>query len=68
MRMLFRSNHVYILLTAVMNGAFAIDLQRRTGWQGRVQLAGSLALAVAPLVLTVAFFVEPHRIGSRGRS
>ena len=59
MRMLFRSAHVYILLTALLNAAYALNLRPLPGWRRGVQLLASVMLAAAPVVCLLAFFVEP---------
>ena len=60
MRMLFRSAHIYILLSALINGAISINYIALPGWRGRLQFVASLAIAIAPVVLLLAFLVEPR--------
>lgn len=59
MRMLYRSAHVYILLAALINGAFAVNLTTASGWRRWVQLLASAAIAASPVVFLMAFFFEP---------
>ncbi len=59
-RMLYRSRHIYILMASLLNlgiGVYFIYAGQR--WRRRLQLAGSTLIAVAPVLLIVAFFKEP---------
>ena len=60
LRMMFRSNHIYILMAGLINigiGSYLVPSERR----GRriLQLIGSSFLLVAPVLLVCAFFSEP---------
>lgn len=60
MRMMFRSAHVYILMSALVNlvmGCY-LKLQDQPAAR-RVQLFGSLLVLITPAIFLVAFFVEP---------
>jgi hypothetical protein len=60
MRMMFRSAHVYILLAALLNLLVAAHWRpQEQPWRRWLQQAGSVALAVIPVMFTIAFFVEP---------
>ena len=59
MRMLYRSAHVYILLGAFINAAYAINLRVPQGTRRWLCFLGSLFIALAPLIFTLAFFFEP---------
>ena len=59
-RMMFRSNHIYILLAGLLNiaiGTYMITA-RETRKKG-VQIFGSVCLLAAPVILIWAFFHEP---------
>jgi hypothetical protein len=59
-RMMFRSTHVYILLSGLLNIAVGTYLSHsKTRWRKRLQLAGSYLILAGPFLLTVAFFYEP---------
>lgn len=58
-RLLFRSAHIYLLLAALLNLVLGMYLQLHPGPRARIlQLAGSLAILAAPLLLTLSFFME----------
>jgi len=59
MRMLIRSAHVYILLSAIPHLLLGIYFTWRLGWRGNCQVFGSFFLMLAPLVFLGAFFFEP---------
>ena len=56
MRMLYRSAHIYILLSALMNVVAGIHMPAPSG---RLQRIGSMLLLVAPLFFLLAFAIEP---------
>lgn len=59
-RLLFRSRHIYLLAGALMNVLTGVYLQLRpAGWRRAVQLAGSMLLLLAPVLLLIAFLTEP---------
>lgn len=63
-RMMFRSNHIYILMAGLINigiGSYLILSQQRR--RRILQLIGSSFLLVAPAVLIGAFFYEPSGRG-----
>jgi hypothetical protein len=66
-RAVYRSRHIFILLTAIANLARAAGVSLDKFPAGLATLAASAILAVAPLVLTAAFFIEPP-LGVDGRS
>jgi hypothetical protein len=65
---MYRSNHIYILLAGLVNVGLGLYLAARPpGWRGRVQVAGSALVMAAPILLAVAFFRDPplasvHRV------
>src|ERR1700722_8560881 len=61
-RLMFRSRHLYILSAALVNLMLGLYLERHGwGWRRVVQTAGSAALLASPVLLVVAFAVEPGR-------
>ena len=63
-RMLFRSTHIYLLFTALLNLVLGVYLPAASpGWRCWLQRTGSLFLLAAPLLLGVAFLTEPWLTG-----
>jgi hypothetical protein len=61
-RLMFRSRHIYILASGLVNLVLGLYLQRQTrGWRRVVQAIGSAFLIASPALLIVAFSVEPAR-------
>lgn len=61
-RYLFRANHVYILLSGLLNIGVGTYLVLHTQpWKRTLQFVGSALLIVASVVLLAAFFYEPPR-------
>jgi hypothetical protein len=63
-RMLYRSRHIYILLTGLVHlgmGSYITD--RVQTKQRTLQLIGSLMLTIAPVLFILAFFKEPNMTG-----
>ena len=59
-RMMYRSAHVYLLLTALTNLVMGAYLERHDRIVMRIiQFVGSIMLLLSPLGFLVAFFVEP---------
>ncbi len=62
LRMMLRSRHLYIMLAGAVNAVLGLYLIRQApGWRTIVQHSGSVLLLVAPVLLTVAFFIEAPR-------
>jgi hypothetical protein len=63
-RMLYRSRHIYLLLSGLLNVALGTyyGSSGRT-WRRRFQSIGSCLILTAPPLLLAAFVVEPHRSG-----
>jgi hypothetical protein len=61
-RLLYRSRHIYVLLTALVNLALGAHARGVAGRQNRViQMTGSAAVAAASAAMVVAFFYDaPH--------
>lgn len=59
-RLLFRSTHIYLLFTALLNGALGLYFSpAQQPVARRLQVAGSLLLLTAPLLALAAFLSEP---------
>lgn len=59
-RMLFRSDHIYLLLAAVTNASLGLYFQpAASAWRTSLQAIGSLALLAGPPLFLIAFFTEP---------
>jgi heme A synthase len=59
-RFVYRANHVYILFAGLLNvavGAYLCLHARR--WRRKLQVAGSIMLLIAPVILVLAFINEP---------
>lgn len=60
MRMMFRSAHVYILLSALLNMVLGAHLSpAEQGWRRVAERTASALLVASPAVFTAAFFIEP---------
>jgi hypothetical protein len=61
-RLMHRSRHLYILAAGLVNLMLGLYWQRRPDrWPFVVQTAGSAFLVLAPILLVLAFAVEPDR-------
>ena len=61
-RLMFRSRHIYILGSALVNLVLGVYFQRHTGgWRRVVQAIGSAFLIASPVLLLWAFTAEPGR-------
>jgi hypothetical protein len=61
-RLLYRSRHIYILASGLVNLMLGLYLQPRpAGWRLKAQIIGSALLTVSPLLLIWAFGAEPAR-------
>ena len=61
-RMLYRSRHIYLLLSGLLNLGIGIYFTpRQPGWRRTLQIIGSLLIVVTPGLLLAGFFVEPNR-------
>ena len=59
-RMMFRSRHIYLLLSGLVNlGVGAYFTYRVARWRRALQVAGSALILLAPPLMTAAFFYEP---------
>ena len=61
-RLLYRSRHIYLLMSALLNvalAAYLVPSPSRLAW--RLQLAGSTIVTAASVAMVVAFFYDaPH--------
>jgi len=65
--MMFVSRHIYLLGAALLNLILGLYLRDRpAGWRLMMQRFASILICVAPVLLLVAFCVEPER-GMAGR-
>jgi hypothetical protein len=63
-RMLYRSRHIFILLTSLLHlgiGSYFVYRQRPV--QRGLQFLGSALITVSPILLIVGFFTEPRMVG-----
>jgi hypothetical protein len=59
-RLLFRTRHIFILLAGLLNiGIGSYFYPRRRHWRRVLQFGGSALIIAAPVLFTVAFFIEP---------
>jgi len=62
LRILYRSRHIYILMSALVHLALGIYLVVKPAlWQRVLQWLGSAALIASSLVLLIAFFYDTKR-------
>ena len=60
--MLYRSRHIYILLTGLLNlGIGTYFTPRSRGWRRTLQIVGSVLIVLAPGLLLAGFFYEPNK-------
>ena len=63
-RMLYRSRHIYILLTGLLHLGIGSYIQyQRDTIRRALQWAGSLLITIAAVLFLVAFFYEPNLTG-----
>ena len=61
-RMLYRTRHIYILMSGLVHLALAAYLVVRTaGWQRVLQWLGSVVLITSSLLFVAAFFYDSRR-------
>lgn len=59
LRYMYRANHIYLLLTSLVNVALGVYLAGpERGWRAWLSRIGSALTLVSPLVLCHAFFAE----------
>jgi hypothetical protein len=63
-RMLYRTRHIFILLSALLHlGIGSYFKYRFETVQRTLQLLGSLLITLAPMLFIIGFFREPHFTG-----
>ena len=61
-RLLYRTRHIFILFSGLLNVGIGVYLvQRPEGWQRILQLVGSILITLASLLLILAFFYDTTR-------
>jgi hypothetical protein len=61
-RMLYRSRHIYLLLSGLLNLILGIYfVQQPRGWRRTVQIIGTILIVLSPGLLLAGFFYEPQR-------
>jgi len=61
-RLLYRSRHIYLLLSGLINLSIGTYLTYRpAGWRRTIQVIGSVLLTIGPGLLLIGFFREPAR-------
>jgi len=61
-RMLYRSRHIYLLLSGLLNlilGIYFVPQAR--GWRRTIQAVGTLLIVLSPGLLLAGFFSEPRK-------
>jgi hypothetical protein len=62
---LYRTNHIYLLASGLLNVALGVYLVRQpSGWRRRIQTVGSFLVLGAPFILMTAFITEAPDISS----
>ena len=60
-RLLYRTRHIFILLSGLLNlGIGAYFTYREETWQRTTQLFGSLLIFAASILFVIGFFCEPN--------
>jgi hypothetical protein len=63
-RMLYRTRHIFILLSGLLHlGIGSYISYRAEKWRRALQYLGSVLITIAPVLLTIGFFYEPHLQG-----
>jgi cytosine/uracil/thiamine/allantoin permease len=57
-RMLFRSSHIYLLLTSLINLSFGLYESQAKRWS-ILQSTGSILILISPFLMVLAFLKEP---------
>lgn len=58
-RLLFRSTHIYLLFSSLVNLALGLHLRPVRGWRWWLRTPGSLLVLSTPFFATAGFFTEP---------
>ena len=63
-RMLYRTRHIFILLSGLLHlGIGSYFSYRVQTWQRALQYLGTALITIAPVLFTIGFFYEPHLQG-----
>jgi len=63
-RLLYRTRHIFILLSGLLHlGIGSYFSPRAEKWRRSLQYLGSVLITIAPVLLTIGFFYEPHLQG-----
>jgi len=63
-RMLYRTRHIFILLSGLLHlGIGSYFSLRVQAWRRALQIIGSALITIAPVIFTIAFFYEPKLEG-----
>ena len=63
-RMLYRTRHIFILLSGLLHlGIGTYFSYRKQQWRRILQILGSVLITIAPVLFTIGFFYEPHLQG-----
>jgi hypothetical protein len=60
-RLMFRSRHIYLLASGLVNLMLGLYLHREKGWRGVVQFVAFGFLIASPVFLAIAFATEPAK-------
>jgi len=63
-RMLYRTRHIFILLSGLLHlGIGTYFVYRMQTWRRVLQYLGSVLITIAPVLFTIGFFYEPNLQG-----
>jgi hypothetical protein len=63
-RMLYRTRHIFILLSGLLHlGIGSYFSYRAEKWRRVLQVLGSALITIAPVLFTIGFFYEPNLQG-----
>lgn len=62
-RLLFRSTHIYLLFTSLLNLALGLYLTAEPGWRRWLRSCGSGLILIAPVLAGAGFLSEPWLSG-----
>jgi hypothetical protein len=63
-RMLYRTRHIFILLSGLLHlGIGSYFSYRAETWRRALQILGSVLITIAPVLFTIGFFYEPNLQG-----
>jgi hypothetical protein len=63
-RMLYRTRHIFILMSGLLHLGIGSYFALRTDtWRRAFQILGSALITIAPVLFTIGFFYEPYLQG-----